>query len=109
MQVIHKTDKWGRPVALTDFEVERAQRLRIIANELGCYLVSDIEALTDLSADTLANMRAKGKGPDYIYFGRTVLYPKELVHAFIRSNVGQRSSKSRPQTRKIDQDGKAEL
>ena len=97
MQVTKPIDQ-----AVLSPDEKRHERLQIIAQELGCYTVADMEALTDQTAVTLARMRNKGQGPEFITFGRTTLYPKESVHQYIRCNLGQRSSKSRPQRRKAD-------
>ncbi len=83
-------------------EEKRRERLQAIARELDCYTVQDMEALYDMSAATLAAMRAKGQGPDFTTLGRTTLYPKESVHQFIRHSIGQRSSKARTQRRKSE-------
>ena len=87
---------------IIDPEAKRRERLQFIAQELGCYTVADMEALYDFSANTLANMRAKGQGPEFITLGRTTLYPKESVHQYIRRNLGKRSTKARAQTRKAE-------
>ena len=71
-------------------EQERAYRRDELIRELDCYSIADLEVLTDLSANTLAAWRNQGKGPAFVMLGRTALYPRSAVQAFIRECLGKR-------------------
>jgi hypothetical protein len=71
-------------------EQERSYRRDELIRELDCYSISDMEVLTDLSANTLAAWRSQGKGPAFVMLGRTALYPRAAVQAFIRECIGKR-------------------
>lgn len=71
-------------------EQERVYRRDELIRELDCYSVADLEVLTDLSANTLASWRNQGKGPAFVMLGRTALYPRSAVQAFIRECLGKR-------------------
>lgn len=71
-------------------EQERAFRRDELIRELDCYSINDLEVLTDLSANTLAAWRNQGKGPSFVMLGRTALYPRAAVQAFIRESLGRR-------------------
>ncbi|PQA83096.1 hypothetical protein C5F52_10295 [Limnohabitans sp. TS-CS-82] len=71
-------------------EQERAYRRDELIRELDCYSITDLEVLTDLSTSTLAAWRNQGKGPAFVMLGRTALYPRSAVQAFIQECLGKR-------------------
>lgn len=45
----------------------------------------DVAALLAVSPQTLAIWRSKGRGPDYMKFGKVVRYERAAVESFMRN------------------------
>lgn len=45
----------------------------------------DVAALLTVSPQTLAIWRSKGRGPDYMKFGKVVRYERAAVESFMRN------------------------
>jgi hypothetical protein len=68
------------------------QRLRTLAESLGCITEGDLLLLTQWEPGTARDKRKRGDGPPYIRFGLNYLYPvaglKHFLHAMVREPRG---------------------
>ena len=61
-------------------QVERLKRKEYLTPE-------EVEILYGLKATTLANMRCKGHGPEYIKVGDKVLYRQQAVRSYLEARA----------------------
>lgn len=64
-------------------EVQRGK----IARELGFFTEQEVMLIAGVKAETLEYWRKKGKGPEYIYFGTSFLYPAKHLDAYLHELV----------------------
>lgn len=63
-----------------------------IARSLDCFTEVEVAALADAKPSTLEAWRKRGQGPEYILFGNSYLYPRESLHAFLKTRIRKRSA-----------------
>jgi len=79
-------------VSVTPIELQGAEleRVRALAESLGCILDEDLQLLGGVKGTTTDAWRRRGKGPDYILFGNRVLYPRKALAAFLQARTRER-------------------
>lgn len=66
------------------------EELRELARALDCFTEGDVLTLGNLKPNTLEAWRKRGKGPPYIVFGRTFLYPRVQLSDHLQALVRER-------------------
>ncbi len=64
--------------------------VRELARSLGCLTEGELQALGNLTANTVEAWRKRGTGPSYILFGNRYFYPHKAVADFLCSKVRER-------------------
>lgn len=61
------------------------ERLRKMADDLGCILEEDFRMLAQATQSTVEAWRKRGQGPAYIRIGNRVLYSREAVSEHLQT------------------------
>ena len=72
-------------------QTDDLERIRALADSLGCILDEDLQLLGGLKNTTTDAWRKRGQGPDYILLGNRYLYPRAAVAAFLQTKIRERT------------------
>lgn len=67
-------------------------RIRALADSLGCVTEWDVSDLGRIAPTTLEAWRKRGKGPPYVLFGNRFLYPRDALREFLIAHQRERSA-----------------
>lgn len=90
-------DTEADPLPRRGAELPDPQRVRELAESLGCVTEHDVCELARIAPGTLEAWRKRGKGPPYVLFGNRFLYPRDGLHRYLlehqraRSGVGAKA------------------
>jgi hypothetical protein len=64
-------------------------RIRELADSLDFLTEADLQVITGWTDSTCAEYRKRRKGPPWVRFGQTVLYPRLETREYLRSRIQQ--------------------
>ena len=71
------------PLPRRGLELPDGERVRALADALGCLTEGDLLALARVKPSTAESWRKRGTGPAYVLLGNRVLYPREAVRKYL--------------------------
>lgn len=63
------------------------ERLRRMAESLGCLIPEDFRALAGITESTESSWRKRGTGPAYVLIGNRYFYPRQAVADFMQART----------------------